>query len=65
MFKSFVNIGSNKISIIKNTFIFFFVIFLVFSRFIVDLFVVLGALSFLFLKIKNNIKINSSIFLFL
>lgn len=64
MFKSFVNIGSNKISIIKNIFIFFFVIFLVFSRFIVDLFVVLGALSFLFLKIKNNIKINSSIFLF-
>ena len=64
MFKSFINIGSNKICIIKNTFIIFFVTFLVFSRFIVDLFVVLGALSFLFLKIKNNIKINSNIFLY-
>jgi len=65
MFKSFINIRSNKIGIIKNTSIIFFVIFLVFSRLIVDFFVILGALSFLFLKIKNNIKINSNIFIYL
>ena len=64
MFKSFINIRSNKIGIIKNTFIISFVVFLVFSRFIVDLFVVLGAISFLFLKVKNNIKINSNIFIY-
>ena len=61
MFKNFFNSSGNNIGLIKNTFIIFFVIFLVFSRFIIDLFVVIGAISFIFLKIKKNIKLNSNI----
>lgn len=61
MLKNFSNISSNNVGIIKNIFIIFFVIFLVFSRAIVDLFVVLGALSLIYFKIKKNIKINSNI----
>jgi len=61
MFNNFFNIRSNKIDIIKNSFIILFVICLIFSRFIVDLLIVLGALSFIFLKFKKNIKANSNI----
>jgi O-antigen ligase len=64
MFKNFSNISSNKVGTIKNSFIIVFVIFLVFSRFIIDLFVVLGALSFIYFKIKKNIKINLNILLY-
>ena len=61
MSNNFFNVRDDKIVIIKNSFIILFVIFLVFSRFIADLFVVLGALSFIFLNLKKNIKINSNI----
>jgi O-antigen ligase len=60
----FFNFKNISITNVKNIFIFFFVISLVFSRFLADLYVVAGAFSFIFLKIKKNIKINSNIFFY-
>jgi O-antigen ligase len=62
MFPKLFNIRHIKFSNIKNIFIFFFVISLIFSRFLADAFVVIGALFFIYLVIKNNIKTKSIIF---
>ena len=55
------NIRHIQLSNIKNIFIFFFVISLVFSRFFADAFVVIGAILLIYLIIKKNIKIQSII----
>jgi O-antigen ligase len=62
MFPEPCNIKHIKLSNIKIVFIFFFVISLVFSRFFADAFVVIGAIFFIYLVIKKNIKIQSIIF---
>jgi len=62
MFPKFFNIRLIKFSNIKSIFIFFFVISLVFSRFLADALVVIGALFFIYLVIKKNIKIQSIVF---
>ena len=55
------NIRHIELSNIKNIFIFFFVISLVFSRFFADAFVVIGAILLIYIIIKKNIKIQSII----
>ena len=45
----------------SNSHGFSFIFFLVLSRFFADLIVVIGALCFIFLKLKKKIKINSEI----
>lgn len=57
------NIRDIELSNIKNIFIFFFLISLVFSRFFTDVFVVIGAIFFIYLIFKKNIKIKSIIVL--
>jgi hypothetical protein len=64
MLQKFLNIKNVNITNIKNIFIFCFVVSLVFSRLIVDLFVVFGAIFFILIKIRKNIKIDSNIFFF-
>jgi O-antigen ligase len=44
--------------------IFFFIFSLIISRFLADFFVVLAALGFIFLVIRNNLKINSKILIY-
>lgn len=55
------NIRHIELSNIKNIFIFFFVISLVFSRFFADAFVVIGAILLIYLIIKKNLKTQSTI----
>ena len=55
------NIRHIQLSNIKNIFIFFFIISLVFSRFFADAFVVIGAILLIYLIIKKKIKIQSTI----
>lgn len=52
-------LNPNKIQLrgIKNILIFFFVFSLIFSRFLADLIVVISAISFIYFKIKKDIKI--------
>jgi len=64
MFNKINNISNLDINKFKFFFIFFFVISLVLSRLFVDLLVVFGALTFLFLKIKRKEKIRSNIFFY-
>jgi O-antigen ligase len=62
MLSKLFNIRHIELSNIKNIYIFFFVVSLVFSRFLVDLFIVVSAIFFIYFKIKNHIKIKSYIF---
>ena len=55
------NIRHIELSNIKNIFIFFFVISLVFSRFFADAFVVIAAILLIYQIIKKNLKIHSII----
>lgn len=62
MLSKLFNIRQLELSNIKNLYIFFFVVSLVFSRFFADLFIVVSAIFFIYFIIKKNIKIKSYIF---
>ena len=62
MLSKLFNIRHIELCNIKNIYIFFFVVSLVFSRFFADLFIVVSAIFFVYFKIKNNLKIKSYIF---
>lgn len=53
-----------ELSNIKNVLIFFFVFSIIFSRFLTDLIVVFSSIYFIYLKIKNNVKIQPQFFFF-